>query len=159
MNKHLKRMLYILIFLLGLLILIEYFNMDLVIKEKLNRSILPANRDLNIIFIETNQTKKWIDLMQMCAIESAALNNPQSNVYLYSLNAELDRDLARKYDNIIFSKENVEVLFYDTPLYSWWLNDSDIILTSKFVEAHLADALRLALLYKYGGIYSDLGLS
>ena len=39
----------------------------------------------NIFFLESNQEKQFVNIRAQCAIESAALNNPNANVYVYSL--------------------------------------------------------------------------
>ncbi len=58
------------------------------------------------------------------------------------------------YPNIIYKKLDPVELFSKTPLALWWKSGN--LEYSKFRTAHLADAARLALLWKYGGFYSDL---
>ncbi|XP_037557593.1 lactosylceramide 4-alpha-galactosyltransferase-like, partial [Dermacentor silvarum] len=45
-------------------------------------------------------------------------------------------------------------VFQETPLELWY--ESDILNKSAFPVEHLADALRLAVLYKQGGVYLDI---
>jgi hypothetical protein len=45
-------------------------------------------------------------------------------------------------------------LFHNTPLDAWW--QSGVVFKSKYLLAHISDAARLALVWKYGGVYSDL---
>lgn len=147
-----------LIVCLTVVLSIVYFNVGYYKPKRFLFNKLINNKHvLNIIFIETNQTRQSIDYKEMCSIESAALTNPNANVILFSLNANLSQNLLKHYKNIYFYKNKIEDLFQSTPFYNWWLNKSEIITTSPYVSAHLADALRLSLLYKHGGIYSDLG--
>jgi hypothetical protein len=114
-----------------------------------------SNQSLNIFFVESNFESKWLRPRQLCAIESAAVHNPYANVFVVSLNAKLrDNKLLREYNNIKWMPIKTEEAFADTPLWLWWRSKK--VMTSPFKTAHLSDALRLALLWKYGGIYSDL---
>lgn len=94
---------------------------------------------------------------QLCAIESAAKNNRNAQVFVLSIRSQLDdelRQLTDTYSNLVFMKLMPIELFRDTPLASWW--ESGRVFKSKYVLAHIADAARLALLWKHGGVYSDL---
>jgi hypothetical protein len=74
-----------------------------------------------------------------------------------SIRSQLERQLkplTDLYPNIILMKFMPIELFRDTPLFSWW--QSGLVFKSKYNLAHISDAARLALLWKYGGIYSDL---
>jgi hypothetical protein len=109
----------------------------------------------NIFFLETSDTRQFFSARQLCAIESAAFNNQNSVVHVLSLKAQLDPDslqLFSKYLNINWLK--LDQVFNATPLLDWW--KSSQVLKSGYKVAHLSDASRLALLYKYGGFYSDL---
>ena len=76
-------------------------------------------------------------------------------MYIFAISAKFEkRDLRSVYPNIVYKKLNPIDLFGKTPLASWWKSGN--IDFSKFRTAHLADAARLALLWKYGGFYSDL---
>jgi mannosyltransferase OCH1-like enzyme len=51
---------------------------------------------------------------------------------------------------------NIEDTFEDTPLKEWW-EKGKLTNIKKYVRySHLSDALRLALVYKNGGFYSDV---
>lgn len=112
---------------------------------------------LNIIFVETNLKRANFSFRDNCAIESAAYNNPNENVMIFSLHSNIDERLLNEYKNIKLYKSTIYQLFNNTPLYDWFKVKNEKILQSQFSIEHLADALRLALLYKYSGIYSDLG--
>ena len=72
-----------------------------------------------------------------------------------SINARLrDEKLLNEYKNIKWLQLKPDEVFSDTPLWQWWR--SKRVLKSQFKTAHLSDALRLALLWKHGGFYSDL---
>ncbi len=76
-------------------------------------------------------------------------------MYIFSITANFEsNDLRLKYPNIFYKKLDLIDLFDKTPLVYWWKQQT--IKFSEFRTAHLADATRLALLWKYGGFYSDL---
>ena len=61
----------------------------------------------NIFFIETNPDRILFTTKQLCAIESAAKNNPNGNVYVLSIKAiqnEQFINLKSFYSNIKFMK-------------------------------------------------------
>jgi lactosylceramide 4-alpha-galactosyltransferase len=120
-----------------------------------------SNTSYNIYFLETNENASRFSYRQLCAIESAAKHNPNAIVQTYSLKAKLqDPHLFDKYLNIKFDRINIDDYLYNTPLHnltnflrshkSWKATNS------YYHMAHVADALRLATVYKYGGFYSDL---
>ena len=116
-----------------------------------------SNNDYNIFFVETNINSLLLTTKQLCAIESAAFHNPSANVYILTIRAVADKQYLRLfqiYKNIIWMKLVPNELFLDTPLMKWW--QTGHLAQSKFMTAHLSDAVRLALLWKYGGFYSDL---
>ena len=115
-----------------------------------------ANHSNNIIFIETNSTKIYLTFKQICAIESAAKNNPELNILLFSVNAKIkyEKIFTKIYPNIKYSSLNLEKVFNNSYKNFWWL--SGVFANGTyFKSAHLLDALRYTLIYKYGGFYSD----
>ena len=108
-----------------------------------------------IFFIETNENREVFSTKQLCAIESAAAHNPKYQVIVYSIRSEFD-DSAFLYTfpNVKLVKLILLELFDDTPLFEWWI--SGVVFKSSFYLVHISDAIRLVLLYKYGGFYSDL---
>lgn len=58
------------------------------------------------------------------------------------------------YPNIHFRNVQLKQLSYGTPLEDW-IENSDIF-KSDVIDVHISDIMRILLLYKYGGTYSDL---
>ncbi len=113
---------------------------------------------LKIIFlVETNTESDYLNFNQLCSVESNALHNPQATINLLSLRAKINQTiLFEKYPNIKWSLMNLEDIFEDTPLKEWW-EKGKLTNIKKYVRySHLSDALRLALVYKNGGFYSDV---
>jgi len=115
---------------------------------------ISSQKRYNIFFIESDSNRNHFTWKDICSIESAAFHNPNAMIYVYSLSAKFDKfDLTNRYSNINIRYLNIPMLFNQTPLMSWWQNGA--IKQSSYKTVHLSDALRLALLYKYGGFYSD----
>lgn len=131
-------------------------NFYQMLKYKQKSNFNYQGNNFNIFFTETNPNRTELNLKQMCAIESAALNNPDANVYLYSVNATIDNHLLERYGNIEYIQSTPAKIFEETPLHSWWISNQSVIQNSEYSIHHIADSLRIALLYKYGGYYSDL---
>ncbi len=110
----------------------------------------------NVFFVETNSELDYFSTRVTCAFESAALQNPSSLIRVFSLNAKFNNsyDIIAKYPNLQLIKLNLTEIFEETPLLSWWKTGS--VKKSPYLLAHLADAFRLAILWKYGGVYSDI---
>ena len=120
---------------------------------KENFIIKKPNEKSNIFFVETNTQHEFFTSKQQCAIESAAFHNPNLNVYVYSLNADFEnKKIFDYYTNIFLYKFIPKEIFANTPLWDWWLSGK--VFNSTYMIAHLSDAARLALLWKYGGFYS-----
>jgi len=118
---------------------------------------LALSSEYNIFFIETNYNRSEFSTKQLCAIESAARTNPKSKVFVFSVKAQFSKDnldLIENYLNLFLVKFDPLELFRDTPLLVWWKKGE--VLKSPHITVHLSDAARYALLYKYGGFYSDL---
>lgn len=116
----------------------------------------PDSNKLNIFFVETNYSREFLSTKQMCAIESAAFNNPDSNVYIYSFKAKISEKLVKIYKNLKYIHSTPEEIFENTPLFSWWRKNSSIVQNGPYFTFHMTDSIRIAFLYKYGGFYSDL---
>lgn len=123
-----------------------------------------------IIFIETSG-EKCLRPRQACAVESAARTNLDMSIYLYMAterppgNPEADKGEGLQRDcktmEVLESLANVYVMRSDlpkhlvgTPLESLYFGGK--LKGSDYAFQHLSDALRVALLYKHGGIYLDL---
>ena len=145
---------FILIILIATMIIFNYKIKQLFYINPHTISIYnESNTDIpyNVFFIETNKTRKEFDMKQLCAIESAALNNPSANVYLYSINASNIESLS-SYSNLNYVKLIPEQVFSNTKLENWWKNNTNKILTATYSIQDISDSIRLSLLWKYGGI-------
>jgi hypothetical protein len=122
-----------------------------------NYQALAKTSKYNIFFIETNYERNEFSTKQLCAIESAAKTNPNGKISILSIKAQsklLNFTLIKQYSNLVWLKLNPKELFRDTHLDSWWTSGQ--VFKSVHKIAHFSDAARLAVLYKYGGFYSDL---
>ncbi|XP_056373748.1 lactosylceramide 4-alpha-galactosyltransferase [Hyla sarda] len=114
-----------------------------------------------IFFLETSE-RISPSFQAMCAVESAARANPHTNITIMmngltgnnkSLPQNFGISFLSCFSNVKFVPLDFKALFSDTPLSTWY---------SK-VESHweladyptLSDACRLAILWKWGGIYLD----
>lgn len=98
---------------------------------------------------------------QACAIESAALLNPNLDVFvLFASPVGLLNDTDKtspiiialqSYPNIFFRNINLWTYSVDTPLEDWFL--SDALFQSQYLNSHVSDYLRYLSLYKFGGTY------
>ena len=118
---------------------------------------LTTTSQYNIFFLETNYNRSEFGTKELCAIESAAKTNPKAKIFVFLIKAEFSQykiNFTENYPNLIWVKFDPLELFRDTPLFTWWQNGDWS--SSPYITLHLSDAARIALLYKYGGFYSDL---
>jgi lactosylceramide 4-alpha-galactosyltransferase len=116
---------------------------------------LATTSQYNVFFLETNLERNEFSTKQLCAIESAAKANPKGKIFISSIKSEfLNLNLIKQYPNLIWLKFKPVELFRNTPLWTWWTNGQ--VFSSPYMSAHISDAARLAILFKYGGFYSDL---
>jgi hypothetical protein len=112
----------------------------------------------NIYFIDADYERAEFSTKQLCSIESAAKNNHNARVNVFSLkSAVIDeslRDWLNKYENIVWLDFIPLEIFNNTPLLDWWTSGE--VFKSKYLVQHTSDAARLALLWKNEGVYSDL---
>ncbi|XP_066454186.1 alpha-1,4-N-acetylglucosaminyltransferase-like [Eleutherodactylus coqui] len=130
-------------------------------------NIIPRNvlrQGNGIIFVETTDRMDKPSLV-LCSIESAARMYPDRPVVffmkgLHDIISEDDEKKARErfpslssYQNIYFFPLRLEKLFAGTPFLPWY---EKIDPRRDIYWTHVkADACRLALIWKYGGIYMD----
>ncbi|GAB6029291.1 Lactosylceramide 4-alpha-galactosyltransferase [Chamberlinius hualienensis] len=113
----------------------------------------------NIFMVETRSDKRYMTAREACSMESAALQNHLGNLTMYKIGQLYAHDdaylnnLLKKYTNIKFVVLNFDEIFEGTPLYP--LTSGGHINKSRFPLEHWSDAVRLALLWKEGGIYLD----
>lgn len=128
-----------------------------------------VTKDNSIFFFESTCSsytngKIFIKARQACAVESAALMNPNKTIYLlyaspgkfYDDKSESDRLIQNlwSYPNIKILHFNLEKFIRGTPVEKLWKNGE--IQKSPFAVSHISDMLRLLALWKWGGIYLDL---
>ena len=112
-----------------------------------------------MFFIESSGRTK-LSPRQACSVESAArFSRLQVQVILLSDTLDLtDNSTCNLFTsqqiNIGFWKADLATFYEGTPLQH--LVKSEIFLKSPHHVTHQSDAMRLALIFKYGGFYSDL---
>jgi hypothetical protein len=140
---------------------IEIFNYALTTstkyttKKRFNENV-PVDPNFKIFFVHTDGIQEHFDYRQLCSIESTARNNPDAIVNVQSVKTTFkQQEFFKQYSNIKYEQVNLAEAFAPTPLRSWW--KERLALENKTVDAaHTANALRLALIYQHGGLYSDL---
>ncbi|CAL1286887.1 unnamed protein product [Larinioides sclopetarius] len=111
-----------------------------------------------IFFLETSDSPR-IKARASCAVESAARHHPERQVrVLFSSPTALD--LTDHFTKSLTQMDNVQLLRMDmalivegTPLLDWYKKGK--WKSSRYRTVHVSDALRLVLLWKYGGLYLD----
>ena len=99
----------------------------------------------NLFFIHTSMEPQMTSI-QRCVVEAVAAANPTDEIFVYS-NAWTSEFGT---SNVALVKYSATAIFSGLELADWY---------SPLVSAiDLADGLRLALLFKYGGVYLDLDL-
>ncbi|XP_063297729.1 alpha-1,4-N-acetylglucosaminyltransferase-like [Pelobates fuscus] len=117
-----------------------------------------------IIFLETSNRTELPSLI-LCAIESAArVYHDRPIVFflkeLSEINSVKDERITRRryptlsaFRNIYFFPLKPEEIFKDTPLLHWYQNINPK--QEPYLVNNYANGCRLALIWKYGGIYMD----
>eukprot|EP00079_Xenopus_tropicalis_P010339 XP_002935118.1 PREDICTED: alpha-1,4-N-acetylglucosaminyltransferase-like [Xenopus tropicalis] len=114
-----------------------------------------------IFFVETTDRMEP-PYVTLCAVESAARIYPNRPIafFMKGLPEDRDGDKAKyrirtlsSYDNIYLFPLRLEEVFYDTPLLSWYRKVKPE--HESYWTDVTSDASRLALIWKYGGIYMD----
>lgn len=127
------------------------------------REFFSISSDKNIFLLETRLDTENMSLTSRmaCAIESAARANPERSVFLLYVSFERLKELkpssiidaVSSYPNVYFDFVNLTKISVGCPL-------EEFIRSKKWAESsypieHLADATRLLVLWKYGGVYID----
>ncbi|XP_078065389.1 lactosylceramide 4-alpha-galactosyltransferase-like [Mustelus asterias] len=122
----------------------------------------PAKQS-GIMFVQTSEELNP-SALSMCAVESAARANPSKTVYYFmkgfngNMSAYLEPQikamlLLSSIKNVFILPLNLVELFNNTRLANWYKEvNSD---TESYWFHVLSDACRIALLWKFGGIYLD----
>ncbi|XP_034666931.1 lactosylceramide 4-alpha-galactosyltransferase-like [Drosophila subobscura] len=112
-----------------------------------------------------------LNARQACAIESAALHNPNSQVFVlfvhrkYALAGVHSNegknsteqplfDAILSYSNVHLRRLNLWRYASGTPIEEWLKNGT--LFRSRFLVSHISDFLRFLTLFRYGGLYLDL---
>ncbi|XP_067121806.1 lactosylceramide 4-alpha-galactosyltransferase-like [Centruroides vittatus] len=118
----------------------------------------PQFESHNIFFLETTGVTN-LSIRQACAVESTARYNLQSNVIVIMFTQNQFEDsynLTRMFDNVQVKLLSFEEIFEGTPLYEWYkMGEWN---STVYKINHLSDASRLAVIWKYGGMYLDLDM-
>lgn len=101
---------------------------------------------------------------QACAIESAAIQNPDRNIFVlfvtpvgHPKNRNESSPILKalqSYSNIFLRNINIPKYVKGTPVEEWLMSGK--LFTSIHLHVHVSDFLRLLTIYKYGGTYLDL---
>ncbi|XP_037681078.1 alpha-1,4-N-acetylglucosaminyltransferase [Choloepus didactylus] len=117
----------------------------------------------SIVFLETSERMEPPPLVS-CAVESAARIYPERPVvfFMKGLNSSTQLSpnsthpafsLLSAIDNVFLFPLDMKRLLEDTPLFEWY---TQINITAERHWLHVSsDASRLAIIWKYGGIYMD----
>ncbi|XP_055916527.1 lactosylceramide 4-alpha-galactosyltransferase [Eupeodes corollae] len=121
----------------------------------------------SIFFHETSCSSSSINMLslsarQACAIESAALSNPNYDVFVLFASPTFFNNGSSQpilesilsYPNVYIRNLNLWTYASNTPIYDWLLNDE--LFSSKYVLSHISDFLRYLTLWRWGGTYLDL---
>jgi lactosylceramide 4-alpha-galactosyltransferase len=117
----------------------------------------------NIFFIDSGQSEGnvTLNIRQCCSIESAALMNPQLNIFVLFTSQERLKSLTRTPEvEAILSYKNVHLNSIDVVKFSIGTTFEEFFLknalnTSLFKVEHTSDIVRIMVLWKYGGTYLD----
>ncbi|XP_055375747.1 lactosylceramide 4-alpha-galactosyltransferase [Condylostylus longicornis] len=99
---------------------------------------------------------------QACAIESAALTNPNLDIYVLFASPKILNNQTitpilesiLSYPNVYLRNVNLWSYAADTPIYEWFKDGK--LFKSKYIYSHVSDFLRYLTLWHWGGTYLDL---
>ncbi|XP_072915144.1 lactosylceramide 4-alpha-galactosyltransferase-like [Hemitrygon akajei] len=112
-----------------------------------------------IFFLETSKRTNPT-FLTMCSVESAARSHPTAKVVFYMKGLTATAGMQTPKMSLLNCFPNVEIkpidlkeIFADTPLSSWYLQLNTW--WQPYLITTISDAARLAVIWKYGGIYLD----
>nr|XP_033772025.1 alpha-1,4-N-acetylglucosaminyltransferase-like [Geotrypetes seraphini]XP_033772034.1 alpha-1,4-N-acetylglucosaminyltransferase-like [Geotrypetes seraphini]XP_033772043.1 alpha-1,4-N-acetylglucosaminyltransferase-like [Geotrypetes seraphini] len=119
--------------------------------------------DHGIFFVETTEKLEPSSLV-VCAVESASQMYPKRTIYFFmkglAKGETINKNSFYKAIQLLSSIKNIQILpldfeevFNNTPLYSWYQKVNPA--TETFWPHVSADGFRLAMIWKYGGMYMD----
>ncbi|XP_034474047.1 lactosylceramide 4-alpha-galactosyltransferase-like [Drosophila innubila] len=97
---------------------------------------------------------------QACAVESAALHNPNLQVFVlfvcptFRHQSDPITDAIISYKNVKLRHVNLWRFAEGTPVEDWVKKDD--LFRSRYLVNNISNLLRLLMLYRYGGIYMDM---
>ena len=114
-------------------------------------------------FIESSD-RPFLSARQLCSVESAYKHNPDSDIAVVltsnTLDLKADKATCNIYkdlsDRVHFRHVDKTTFFTGTPLEDVYA--SGRLESSPHKIVHYSDAIRLVLIYKYGGWYADLDI-
>ncbi|XP_076051884.1 alpha-1,4-N-acetylglucosaminyltransferase-like [Oratosquilla oratoria] len=125
------------------------------------QSLMPEKSGKNIFFVETSCAFS-LNAKMACVVESAARHHEDHTVhllmtspYISDTNTLIDKLIS--FPNVRLVAANIDEIFKGTPLHDWnkkltWASNT------KWPIYNLSNALRLALVCQYGGIYLDMDM-
>jgi lactosylceramide 4-alpha-galactosyltransferase len=125
----------------------------------------PPVHGKNIFFHETSCSTDGVvrlNARQACAIESAAAQNPDWEIFvLYAVDVGYRNttplpliDAITTYANVNLKYVNITEYTQDTPLEKWILRRK--LFESIYLNSHFSDVMRYLSLFKFGGTYLDM---
>ncbi|XP_067897453.1 lactosylceramide 4-alpha-galactosyltransferase-like [Heterodontus francisci] len=163
--KHQKRLYLVTLFLFACVILYRQLKFIIRFQQMMSKSDADyPSPDITpgLMFIDTTNEVAPSPLA-VCSVESAARANPEKPIYYFMIGFKGNlSDYPDQYmtlqpllsmKNIILLPLNLKTLFENTPLNDWY-HQVDPDWENYWIHV-LSDACRLALLWKYGGIYLD----
>ncbi|XP_074083197.1 lactosylceramide 4-alpha-galactosyltransferase [Macrotis lagotis] len=121
----------------------------------------PPTMPGDIFFVETSDRTNP-NFLFMCSVESAARTHPGTRIVvlmkgLVGRNSTLPKHLSFSllscFSNVEFQPLDLTDLFEDTPLASWYASIHQR--WQPYLLPILSDAARIAIMWKFGGIYLD----
>ncbi|GIY17910.1 alpha-1,4-N-acetylglucosaminyltransferase [Caerostris darwini] len=112
-----------------------------------------------IFFVETSDSRR-LTARQACAVESAAYHHPHMRAHVLFTSPEpldlTDPYMARlvRIPNVRLLRVEVGVLVSGTPLSHWY--NKGRWRSSPYRALHMSDAMRLTVMWLFGGIYLDM---
>ena len=104
----------------------------------------PATRSARTIHFIHTSTEQILSNAEECVVESIMKQHPDDKIIIHS------NHFLHKIPGASILEYDPFDIFAESPLSEWYLSGR--------VPMDLSDALRLAILYKYGGVYLDLDL-
>ncbi|XP_068221597.1 lactosylceramide 4-alpha-galactosyltransferase-like isoform X2 [Palaemon carinicauda] len=125
----------------------------------MQREMTPKVSSENIFLIESTCSPHPL-YRSWCSVESWAAQHPEKTVWFILVSPFIDdvtevrKSLFSQYSNIRIVTSNLEEIFSETPLWELFNSDKWLRGTS-WAKINLSDMLRVALVWKWGGIYAD----